>query len=136
MQIKQATSNEKQVTYIKNKSNVRALLTLLFVGVLYYIWIINTGICIPCIFRLITGYKCPGCGVTTMIVSLSRLNFKGAFIANSFLFITGPFVIAEIIYSMIKNNRNEKMPRWNTVVLYIYIAFLLIFGILRNIINI
>lgn len=115
---------------------MRTILTLLIIGVIYYIWIINTGIYIPCLFRLITGYKCPGCGITTMIISLSQLDFKGAFIANPFLFITGPLIIIEVIYSMFKNSENEKLPQWNTIALYTYIAILLLFGIIRNIIDI
>lgn len=71
-----------------------------------------------------------------MIMRLSMLNFRGAFIANPFLFITSPFLAFELIYAYIKKEKREKLPRWNTTLLYIYLALLLIFGIVRNIINI
>lgn len=126
---------ENQIVY-KKSSNARNVLALLFFGCCYYVWIRMTGLCIPCIFRLITGLKCPGCGITTMIMRLSMLNFRGSFIANPFLFITSPFLAFELIYAYIKKEKREKLPRWNTTLLYIYLALLLIFGIVRNIINI
>lgn len=135
MHITQIRDNKKQ-KIDKNRSNVRIFLTLLVIGISYYIWIINTGICIPCMFRLVTGYKCPGCGITTMILSLSKFDLKDAFFANPFLFITGPLIIIELIYSMVKMNQNESLPKGNTIALYVYIAFLITFGVVRNIINI
>lgn len=131
---------ENQIAYKKisneKSSNAGKVLALLFFGFCYYVWIRMTGLCIPCIFRLITGLKCPGCGITTMIMRLSMLNFRGAFIANPFLFITAPFLAFELIYAYIKKEKSEKLPRWNTILLYLYLALLLIFGIVRNIINI
>ena len=37
---------------------------------------------VPCIFRTITGLKCPGCGVTHMLINMVQMNFAGAFAAN------------------------------------------------------
>lgn len=116
--------------------NWRYLIAFLFFGGLYYIWLRLTGICIPCMFRLVTGYKCPGCGITTMILRLSRLNFAGAFIANPFLFVTAPFLAAELIYAFIMSNRGERLPRWNTICLYIYCSLLLVFGVVRNLVGV
>lgn len=135
MQSKGLGDNKRKITDA-NSSNARKLLALLIIGFCYYIWIRTTGLYIPCMFRLVTGFKCPGCGITTMMVNLSKLNFKAAFIANPFLFITGPFIAAELIYAYIKASRNEQISRTNIIGLYIYISLLLIFGIWRNIVGI
>ena len=53
------------------------LLLLILVG--YYFFNKYTGIYIPCIIREITGYKCPGCGITHLVFSLLQLDFHKAF---------------------------------------------------------
>lgn len=92
-------------------------------------------ISIPCIFHLITGFYCPGCGITRMIIALSNGKFYQAFRYNSFLFLLTPLFLIFIInylYSLIKNKKPlyQKIPNkyW-----YILIFFLLLFGIIRNI---
>lgn len=39
-------------------------------GMLYCIWLHCTGLGIPCLFYLWTGFKCPGCGITRMCLAL------------------------------------------------------------------
>jgi hypothetical protein len=47
-------------------------------------------ICIPCIFRTITGYTCPGCGLTSAVIELLKLNPLGAWDENPLIFIILP----------------------------------------------
>lgn len=107
-------------------------LWILIIGILYYIWARVTGIWIPCPFRKITGWLCPGCGITTLFMSLARLDFRGAFHANPFLFITGPVLLAEVIYDYVLRMKGRKLPKWNQICLYIYLVMLIAFGIIRN----
>jgi hypothetical protein len=105
-------------------------------GLLYLLWLSRTGIGIPCLFHLLTGWKCPGCGITRMILALSRLDFPAAFAANPFLLVTMPFLAAEIF----RNFRREQfsgsgaaaVPRWEQILLWIYVAALMVFGVVRN----
>lgn len=46
----------------------------LIIGMLYAVFIKITGISIPCLFREITGLKCPGCGITTFFMNLLFLS--------------------------------------------------------------
>ena len=105
-------------------------------GVVYFIWLKMTEIYIPCLFRQITGYKCPGCGITSMCVNTGAFNFFDAFCANPFIFITLPFIVFEIVYCEFLNFKKRKMPMWNNLLLVFYCIGLLAFGIKRNIIAI
>ena len=51
---------------------------------------------------MLTGLKCPGCGITRLLVSVARFDFASAFLFNPFLFITGPFIVAVIVYSEVR----------------------------------
>ena len=79
---------------------------------------------------------CPGCGVTRMILALSKLQIKKAFGYNQAFFILLPFIIVlgiDFIIGYIFNKPYKiitKIPQW----VYIVIAILLcIYGIVRNI---
>ena len=45
-----------------------------FVAVVYILG--KFGVGIPCIFHVITGLDCPGCGNTRAVLSLIQLNFS------------------------------------------------------------
>lgn len=111
----------------------KKLLVLLAAGVLYYLWARLTGLVIPCMFRKITGWLCPGCGITTLFLRLGRLDFKGAFWANPFLFCTSPFLVFEIFMELFRDKRKTKEPFWNKVLVWVYLVFLIAFGIVRNV---
>ena len=52
----------------------------------------TTGIdvCIPCLWKTIFGFHCPGCGLTTAFISLMELDFRKAFESNWTIFILVP----------------------------------------------
>ena len=52
---------------------------ILALGLGYAAFIHLTGWAVPCLFRQVTGLKCPGCGVTSMCLALLRLDFAAAF---------------------------------------------------------
>lgn len=114
------------------RRKTKALLAVLGVGITYYMLIRFAGFSIPCIFHKITGWKCPGCGITTLILCLLEGDFKGAFAANPFLFVTGPALLAELGYYYLFLDDKRKLPTWNNRLIILYGISLLIFGILRN----
>lgn len=65
------------------KKKAGTIWTVLAVGVIYFCWLKVTGIGIPCIFRKITGWYCPGCGITTLILCISEQDFVGGFLGKS-----------------------------------------------------
>lgn len=108
---------------------------LLTCGLLYGWLCVHTGVAVPCVFYQITGYSCPGCGVTRMCLNILKGNIPEAIRCNPALFfclIPLLFVFADSIIRYIKNGE-RKLRKWQEIVLYIVIAVLLIHGVIRNI---
>lgn len=111
-----------------------------YISIVLIIGIIYAGICsftgsgIPCIFRTVTGYKCPGCGITHMMICLLRLDFKGAFLANRVIFILMPLFAVLIGYHMVQYIKYGKtnISKKENYMFYVLIAILVIWGICRN----
>ncbi|MGL5435839.1 MAG: DUF2752 domain-containing protein [Lachnospiraceae bacterium] len=104
-------------------------------GCTYAAFVTNTGRALPCGIYLITGFKCPGCGVTRMCLSLMQLDFKNAFYSNQMLFVLLP-VLSYLFGSY--TLRYVKTGRWSlskgqTVLTYICIVLLLMYAVYRNI---
>jgi hypothetical protein len=118
------------------KRVVSALSILLILLGAYTLFFLYTGKGIPCIFKLVTGWSCPGCGVTRMLIAILRLDFYNAFLYNQALFVLLPFFIAlicRIIYVYIKKGTADPGKVFNCIT-YVVIGILLVFGILRNLI--
>ncbi len=112
---------------------INTLIILLLISYYYLNKYFHIGI--PCLFYKITSFKCPGCGITRMLFSILKLDFKSAFFYNPVVFILFPFIIFYIIYQeyiyITKQNNKLKIPNF---IYYLIIFVLIIFGILRNII--
>lgn len=115
-------------------ANKKSIIMLLILGSAYYFVVKYTHFYIPCMFHFVTGLKCPGCGITTMIMALGRFDIVGAFWANPFLFVSAPFIGVEIIYMLWRRNNGLDLPKWNSIVVWIYLVCLIVFGIVRNIV--
>lgn len=125
-------NSKKTITKSQIQKEIRYLLIILGVGFGYYLWLNFTHLGIPCPFRTITGWLCPGCGITHMLIALIQLDFHTAYLENPFLLLTLPFVIGQIIYQRYLQLTKQVNPRWNQVLLWLYVIALIIFGILRN----
>ena len=107
---------------------------ILGIAFIYLIFVLCTSISIPCLLYELTGLKCPGCGITRMFISLVRLDFAAAFSYNPVILITGPFILAYLVYSEIKyiSSGSRRTGRWE-IFLWAELVLLIAFGILRNI---
>ena len=117
-------------------SAVFKLSGLLFAGLLYYIIILMTGFKIPCLFNSLTGLLCPGCGITRMILSIFRLDFFAAYGYNKALFVTLLPMLIILLAEEIRyiKSGNRKFSRFSCVFFTLEAVFLVLFGIVRNII--
>ena len=106
---------------------------LLLLGLCYAAFIHITGWAIPCPFRLVTGLKCPGCGVTTMCLALLRLDFIGAWQANAGLLLAAPLLLTAVgsMAAQYVRTGTWRIHRRITVCLWIALGILLAHGIWR-----
>lgn len=117
------------------KRAIGFILIVLSVLLAYALFCYYIGFGIPCIFNIITGFKCPGCGITRMCLSLLRLDFKSAFYYNPAILIMLPLflvILIRAVYVYIKNG-NLNLGKVFDIIIYIIIIILIIFGILRNV---
>lgn len=123
--------NEERTKRIKKLS---VILWLLLAGIIYLIWVRITDLRIPCIFYILTDKYCPGCGVTRMIVALSKFDFKGAFSYNPLVLCLLPFLAFISIQKIVKYIKSGKAEDSLPVKIFYIIAFVLCiaFWILRN----
>lgn len=114
-------------------SKMKLILILISFLIIYFILNELLDVGIPCLFYEITGYYCPGCGITRVLFSLLKLDFYQAFRYNPLIFI---LIIITGIYWLVKFilkkfiNISIAIPNY---VYYILLVIVIIFGILRNI---
>lgn len=102
-------------------------------GLLYYLWGTITGLWIPCLTKLSTGFDCPGCGTSRMCLAILRFDFKAAFMFNPVMFVA--LIIWNIVAILMftEKVRFVQHPMFLQVMLYTTLAAMIIFGVVRNI---
>ncbi len=124
--------NAEQATRLK--AVLKGAGIILLVGFAYFIFVKLTDLGIPCVFNLLTGLHCPGCGISRMFVSLASLDFKAAFGYNAYIMTVGPvaaiFAVRHYVIYILKGQKNT--GRLETVLLIIAFVLMVIFGIIRN----
>lgn len=118
----------------RKKYLLRTWLEVLIAGMIYLAVISFTSLRIPCVFHAVTGYQCPGCGVTRMVYALAHLDLKAAFAANPFVLCLLPFMIPYAVYRSRKyiDGNGDRYSPIETVILALLLAGAILFGILRN----
>lgn len=119
------------------KKNKILLASLLSVGIFYYFIVRYTDFGIPCIFYEIFHLKCPGCGITRMILQLSMFHWKEAMEANYFLFFTSPVLVGLCVYEWIRINRQR--AKTSVLVNRItigYLVLVLLWMLVRNVFHV
>lgn len=123
---------------MKNRliSEIKKHILIFAVGFAYYLWIVFTDIYIPCIFNKVTGLKCPGCGITHMMLAIARFDFKTAFLENPLLFIALPVMLGIYIRNRIYYVRTENKANRGMIIKtleYTMLFLTLLFWVVRNI---
>jgi len=77
------------------KSRAKKVLIAYGIGLFVLGAVIYTPLNIPCLFKLVTGISCPGCGIGRALVLASRFDFIGAITMN-ILFL--PLTVGAAIY--------------------------------------
>lgn len=120
-----------------DKKRLAGLGLLLLAGFLYYIETQTLGFTLQCPLHQLTGLKCPGCGITTACIALLQGRFADAFWANAGLAVALPVLGPALLYCLWRWLR--RMPplkaRWFQWLCCIFIVFLSIWGVFRNILH-
>lgn len=118
------------------RSTVIAIWSFLLAGAAY-LFVFEpgkTGYFPPCLFRMVTGFTCPGCGTTRALHQILHGHFETAFMLNPLLLVAMPFLLFALLrYSVIVMRGG--VPRPNALpARYIYGLFVVIlsFWIFRN----
>lgn len=78
------------------------------VAALYYIFNPATSVWAPkCVFKMMTGYECPGCGSQRLLHSLLHGDIASAWHANAYLLCISPLLLLMAIAAM----QRVKYPR-------------------------
>ncbi|MFD0679012.1 MULTISPECIES: DUF2752 domain-containing protein [unclassified Paenibacillus] len=97
-------------------------------GLLYLkIWIPVTRIEVPCVSHELTGFYCPGCGITRAALSFLTLDFYQAFRYNPLVFLIFPLYITYTI------TNKKQLSRISNVIMTVMLIVTIESGLLRNI---
>lgn len=110
------------------------LASLLGLGFAYLLFVQYTGLGIPCVFHLLTGLYCPGCGISRMCLALARLDFKAAMGHNLLVFCLLPILIwlgLSKAVEYVKTGRTTR-SKWETIFYLTAFALCVLFVVLRN----
>ena len=106
---------------------------LLSAGIVYLLLGLFLGFYIPCPFRMVTGLKCPGCGLSHAATDLARLDFAGAMSHNA-LFIPIFIYIAYYFYrSFLRKNKDPLADKTGRRIDMIFLIVILLWWVFRNI---
>ena len=99
---------------------------LLCAGLLYGFVLIPLGVRIPCLFYRFTGLRCPGCGVTDLCLALLHGHFAPGY--NWGLVLASP----ALVWLLVRLWKNGACGKEEKTVSAALLAFLLIWGVVRN----
>lgn len=114
-----------------------AIVLLLVFGFIYFALDPASSSAFPrCTFLSLTGYKCPGCGSQRAIHALLHGDIEGAFKYNAMLLVSIPW-IALCLYAESRRIRDPRLyARLNApLLIWLFLAMVLIWWLLRNIFN-
>ena len=80
---------------------------LLAAGFAYLFVFLKLGFGIPCIFRTLTGYKCPGCGMTHAMAAVWNRDFKLALEYNVLSLTALPVLCIYLLYRFVRGKREN-----------------------------
>ena len=116
---------------------ILAIAALMVFGFIYYAVDPSSSALFPqCGFLSLTGYKCPGCGSQRAIHALLNGDVATAFRYNAMLFIAVPWILL-CLFAETQRVRNPRLyARLHpSVLIWLFLAMLLAWWLLRNIFN-
>lgn len=116
---------------------VLAVAVLMLLGIIYYaLDPSQSGVFPRCTFLSFTGYKCPGCGSQRAIHALLHGDVAAAFKFNALLLISIPWIGLCLFAEGVRQRYPRFYDRVNApLLIWLYLAMVLVWWLLRNIFN-
>lgn len=89
----------------------------------------DTGL-VLCPYRLLTGWACPGCGLTRAVHYLLHADVRAAFVHNPLAFVAAPLALGFAAAPRLLDDVHAS--RWRTALGWIGLALTLVFWLWRN----
>ena len=121
-----------------NKLIILSLLVGLLGGVFFVYYSFNPSqhsFFLPCPFKSITGYHCPGCGSQRAIHQLAHGNIIGAFGYNSLMVLSMPLLFYGFgikIWNYLFASQKRAELFYSPFFIYGYFGIVLIYWVVRN----
>lgn len=86
----------------------------------------------PCTFRAVTGYHCPGCGMTRALHALLNGHFLQALAYNPFIITPLAWLVWEMIALGVCRTFGYRKSAPANWAIWTFVAILILFGFVRN----
>lgn len=112
----------------------KPILLLLVLGLAYLAFYKTFHVGIPCVFRLVTGYKCPGCGMTHAMEAIWNGDFRGAMEYNAMSLTVLPITCIYLLYRVIRRELGDDRDFyfWEYILLFLLLLAVVLYGYFRN----
>lgn len=117
----------------KIKDSFFIVIGLCVFALLYLYFGEKLNLYVPCVFHKITGFYCPGCGITRMFSSILKFDFYQAFRYNALLFMMLPFITGYCIFLYSCWVRNKKISLPSNYLSLLILFLIITFGVIRNV---
>jgi hypothetical protein len=107
-----------------------AIVLLAATAVVYAIDPTQHRLTLPCPYLTLTGWACPGCGLTRSLHFLLHGDVARAFSYNPWAFVSGPALAAFVALPVV--TAEPRASRWRTVLAWGMLVVTLAFWIWRN----
>lgn len=100
------------ISYVSQFIQQNKILTAVVAYMVFSVLLLSfTGIdiCIPCLWKMLIGHNCYGCGLTRAMVALVQLDIKGAYDFNPLIFIILPGVIFYFVWDFIQFKKKSQL---------------------------
>lgn len=102
-------------------------------AVVFFFNPVQNGFYPVCLFHRLTGWNCPGCGLTRALYALLHGDFRVALRDNAFLILTLPLAAARGGWMWVKKTLGRPAGTFLPAkFLWVYLALLVLFGVVRN----